>query len=69
MVSGGGRGAWCAEQGCLNHVDANLGFGEYNRCDRCRGYYCQTHLVYLANSERSLCLDCLEAEVQERIAS
>ena len=61
------RGAWCAEQGCLNHVDANLGWGDYNRCDWCRGYYCQTHLYYVPGG--ALCDDCLEDRAQKRIAA
>jgi hypothetical protein len=58
------RGAWCESRGCLNFVDRS-GWG-ISQCARCRGYFCQTHLVYIP--ER-LCLDCLEVVTQKRVAS
>jgi hypothetical protein len=64
----GSRGAWCNQVNCHNWVDQDQGWGEYNRCSMCRGYYCQTHLYYPATGGK-LCAECLEAVTQKRIAS
>ena len=61
------RGAWCGSRGCLNFVDRS-GWG-ISQCARCRGFFCPDHMVYLANSERTLCLNCLEVETRERIGA
>jgi hypothetical protein len=66
----GSHGAWCNQQDCLNWVDRDQGWGEYNRCTRCRGYYCQTHMYYDGNAQHTkYCPDCLEAVTQKRIAA
>jgi hypothetical protein len=60
------HGAWCNTQGCLRYVEISW---DRNRCVRCRGYFCSVHLVYPSNLDGSLCLDCLEAVTQERLAA